>query len=297
MKNLTLSKFVFYILFLFVACIACHQTSSTDSYQPTFAADTSKNKTLIWGFPSYSYSENASLIVGYLNKRLTGAHITIKACVNWDAYVALINENKFDITLVNGIEALDASGKGYSIFGKMLDDSQSTAVIITRKDARISQPGDLKGKTIALKPSSMIPGTMMPLFYLHSRGLNVNSDIKKFNVPSFEAAIIAAYVGKSEAGLSMKRNWDVYVRDHPEILSRVELKWETPALVNNALLVNNNTDEKITSQLIRLLFSMHTNTEGKTALKQLDIKGFEPANRSTYNSTLDFKKKYDAVIH
>lgn len=143
----------------------------------------------------------------------------------------------------------------------------------------------------------MIPGTMMPLFYLYRHGLNVNSNIKKFNVPSFESAIIATYAGKSDAGLSMKRNWEVYVRDHPEILSRVELKWETPTLVNNALLIKNNTDKEITSQLISLLLSMHTTNEGKAALEQLDIKGFEKANSDTYSSMLDFKRRYDAVIH
>jgi phosphonate transport system substrate-binding protein len=243
------------------------------------------------------YCEHANLAVKYLNKRLPGAHIIVKAFPNWEEYVSCLNQNKFDITLVNGIQALDATDKGYSILGKIMDDSQFVSVIFTRKDANVIKMNDLKGKTIALPPSRMIPGTMMSLYYLYQHGLNVNNDMREINVASFESSIISTYVGKSDAGICMKRSWNVYVRDHPEILSKVDLKWETSPLINNALLVKNTTNEKITSQLMSLFFSMHTSKEGKTALKGLDVSGFEKATRDNYKPMLDFKRSYDSVIH
>jgi phosphonate transport system substrate-binding protein len=284
---------------LLLACLAfdgCNDKSA-DIYEPTFAPDTSGNETLVWGFPSFSYCENAELIVKYLNKRLSGAHIVVKACVNWDEYVSQLNQNKFDISSVNGIQAVDATLNDYTIFGKIMDDTQYSAVIVTRKDEHIKEVSDLKGKSIAFAPSRMVPGTMLPLYYLCEHGLNVNSDIKKVPVSSFESAIISTNLGKSDAGLCLKRNWLVYVRDHPEVLSNVELKWETPSLINNAMIINNKTDKKLTDQLLVLLFSMHTNKEGKEALALLNISGFEKASNETYKPVLDFKKKYDAVIH
>ncbi len=280
-----------------MALHACDPKSPPPSYQPVFASDTSGNKTLIWGFPSFSYCENAEQIVKYINKRLLHAHIVVKACVNWDEYVSYVNQHAFDISLVNGLEALDATHNGYSIFGKIMNDGEYTAVIFARKDAHIKKVSDLTGKKIAMAPSRMVPGTMMPLYYLYEHGLNVNRDITKVHVSSFESAIISTYLDKSEAGICMKRNWIVYIRDHPEILTKVELKWETPPLVNNALLVKNNTDKEITAQLMSLFFTMHTDPEGKMALNLLDISGFEKANNDTYKSTLDFKRKYDAAIH
>ncbi len=297
MKLFRLTKPAFLFLLLCFIIGSCNDQNSNETYQPAFTADTSGTKTLVWGFPSFSYCENADLIVKYLNKRLKGAHIVVKACVNWDEYVGYLKQNKFDITLVNGIQAVDVSTSGYSIFGKIMDDSQYTGVIVTRKDAQIKEVSNLKGKTVALSPSAMIPGIMMPLYYLYEHGLNVNTDIKKLSVSSFESAIISTYVGKSEAGLCMKRNWIVYCRDHPEVLSKVELKWETPPLINNALVFGNDIDKNITSQLVALFFSMHNDTEGKAALDLLKIKGFEKASKDTYKPVLDFKKKYDAVIH
>jgi ABC-type phosphate/phosphonate transport system substrate-binding protein len=296
MKKLSIIKFIFCFLLFSILFYGCNHKESTVPYQPVFSSDTSEIKTLVWGFPSFSYCQNAELIVQFLNKHLTGAHIVVKSCVSWDEYVEHLNKNEYDLTLVNGIQALDAANKGYSITGKIMNDSQYTGVIFTRKDAGIKTAGDLKGKKIAYAPSNVIPGTMMCLYYLQQHGLNVNSDIQKVDVSSFESAIIATYVDKSDAGLSLKRSWNVYVRDHPEVLEKVEFKWETPPLVHNALLIKNNTDKKIADELLSLFFSMQTTSEGKAALKRLDVEGFEKANNETYKPMMDFKRKYDAVI-
>lgn len=297
MKNILPIKQILAVLLLVLLLIYCNRKETKEVYQPVFSKAVLGDKTLVWGFPSYSYCENAELIVKYLNKRLTGAHIVVKSCVNWDEYVSYLNQNAFDITLVNGLEAINVSNHGYTIFGKIMDDSQYTGIVFARKDAGVNKIADLKGRTIALVQSKVILGSMMPLYYLYEQGLNVNDDIKKIEVSSFESAIVSTYLGKSEAGLSLKRNWDVYVRDHPEVLSKVELKWETQPLVNNALLIKMKTDKNITRQLMNLLFQMHGNQEGKTALKQLEISGFEKANKGTYKSIQEFKKKYDAVIY
>jgi phosphonate transport system substrate-binding protein len=297
MKRLSILKFIVYFLPLFIVLSACKDRGKEDSYQPVFSVDTSGNKTLIWGFPSFTYCENAELIVKYLNKRLSGVHIIVKAFASWDEYVSYLKQNKFDITLVNGMQALDATLNGYSIYGKIKDDSQFFSVVFTRKDANIRKVTDLKGKIIALPPSRMIPGTMMPIYYLYQHGLNVKTDMKKINVASFESSIISTYLGKSDAGVCMKRNWNVYIKDHSEILSKIELKWETPSLINNALLVKNTIDGKIRAQLMSLFFSMQASVEGKAALNRLDISGFENATSDMYKPMFDFKRSYDAVIH
>jgi phosphonate transport system substrate-binding protein len=299
MKRRSIIKCISYFLSLCIVLSACTDKNpeKENAYQPVFSADTSGSQTLVWGFPSFSYCEHAEQVVKYLNKHLSGAHIIVKAFSNWDEYLSYLSQDKFDITLVNGMVALAATNKGYSVFGKIMDDSQFASVIFTRKDADVKKISDLKGKTISLTPSRMIPGTMMPLYYLYQQGLNVNSEMKKVNVASFESAIISTYLGKSEVGICMKRNWEVYIRDHPEVLTMVELKWETPPLINNALLIKRTTDEKITTQLRSLFFSMNTTIEGKAALNRLDISGFEKATRDNYKPMLDFKRSYDSVIH
>lgn len=293
MKHLNL---IFYAFLLLAVLSACGNTQSENpvSYQPSFTADTTKSNTLIFGFPSFSYSEIAAPFIKHLNDHLKGTRIKMKACTSYEEYLDDLKHHRYDFTLINGIEALHAENNGYTIFGKVMDDTEYSGVIFVNKKAGINRVKELSNKTIALAPYQ---STMMALYYLFQQGVDVNKDIVLLDVSSFESAIIATYTGKSDAGVCLKRNWDVYVKTHPEILEKVELKWKSPPLINNALLFNNTTDPQTKTLLSSLLFSMHHTIEGKKALTDLQFTGFEKATNITYKPMLDFKAKYDSVIH
>jgi hypothetical protein len=90
MKRFSIVKFIFCFLLSWILFGACtnKKSAKADGYQPVFSADTSGTKTLVWGFPSFSYCEHAELVVKYLNKHLSGAHIIVKAFSNWEEYVS-----------------------------------------------------------------------------------------------------------------------------------------------------------------------------------------------------------------
>ncbi len=248
------------------------------------------------GFPNFSYSQTGGPMLKYLNAHLSGNRIKVHACVDWEEYISFLNQGKFDITIINGMVASEAKKHGYSILGKVTCDEPYSSLIITRKNSDIHKATDLKGKKVAMVPSHIIPATMMGVYYLYKKGLDVNLHIQTEAVASFEAAILAVYLGKSDAGICARRNWNVYIKDHPEILSKVEIKWETQALEQNAVLIKNTVDGKLVSHLMKLLFSMGENKDARKALERLGISGFEKADNDAYRSMLDFKKKYDSVI-
>jgi phosphonate transport system substrate-binding protein len=299
MRQFSFANFILCIAYLFLVFTGCDtgNAEKNSGYRPFFSSDTSKNRTLLFGFPSFSYSETAAPFIKYLNNHLNGIEIKMKACASFEEYLRDMEHNEYDITLINGIQALDATSHGYTIFGKVIDNGKYSGVIFIRKNAGISKIADLSGKTIALVPSKTIPGTIMPLYHLYQQGLDVDHDIMQLKVSSFESAIIATYAGECDAGICLKRSWEVYISNHPEILSKVELKWESPPLVNNALLCRKNMDPLIKSQLVNLLFSMEESADGKEALNKLQFSGFEKANSATYKPMKDFKTKYDAAIH
>jgi phosphonate transport system substrate-binding protein len=296
MKRYRSIQVAFQVLLLCIALAACNSKDPNADYQPAFAADTARQNTLVMGWPNFSYSESAAPLLQYLNAHLSGMRIKVQACVNWEEYVKLLSQGKFDITLSNGMVSSEATNYGYSIYGKITGVDPYSSLIVTRKNSDIGKVTDLKGKKVALVPSNIIPATMMGMYYLYQNGLDVNLYIHKLSVASFEAGIISVYLGESDAGICARRNWNVYIRDHPEVLSKVQIKWETPALEQNAVLIKNTVDEKMVSQLMSLFFSMHDKKDAKTALEKLGISGFEKADRETYKPMMDFKKKYDSVI-
>ena len=282
---------------IFLLTFACKPKGPADAheYQPLFSADTLEKNTLVFGFPSFSYSKSAEKLIKYINANSTGFHVKMKACISYDEYVGLLKQKKFDVTVIGGIEALAQPDSNYTIVGKISNDEAYSSVMFSRRNAGIIKVSDLKGKKVALVPSKAL-GSMMPLYYLHNNGLDVNHDIVRVNVSSFESAIIATYLGKSDAGMCLKRNWNVYVANHPEILSKVVLNWETPPLINNALLFKKGIDSTTMSQLKALLFSISNSPDGKMALDEVGVSGFEKANRNTFTPLLEFQKRYDSVI-
>lgn len=275
----------------------CDSNDSSITYQPSFVADTSTENSLVMGFPSFSYSETGSPLVAYLNAHLTGEKkVIVKSAVDWKEYLNYLKQGKFDITIINGMLASEATRYGYAILGKITSDDPYSSFIITRKGSGITKVTDLIGKKVSMVPSNLIPATMMGMYFLHQHGVDVNLKITKESVASFEASIISVYLGKSDAGICARRSWNVYVKEHPEVLSKVEVKWETPPLEHNAVLIKNTVDRKDASQLMNILFAMHGKKDARKALDRLDISGFEKANYNTYKPMLEFKKKYDAII-
>ncbi|MES2432080.1 MAG: phosphate/phosphite/phosphonate ABC transporter substrate-binding protein [Bacteroidota bacterium] len=296
MKALPLASLILYCFLLMTSFTACNSKNSGTSYQPQFADDTLDENTLIFGFPSISFIETAMPMIDYLNAHLSGVKVKLKACVTYDEYMDDLKTDKLDITFISGIGGIKLESHGYSIVGKVSDDNSYTGAIFIKKDPAIKKPADLKGKRIGIVPSKVMPGTMMPLYYLYQNGLNVNDDIVRVEASSFESAIITTYMGKTDAGVCLKRSWDVYVKSHPETLNELELKWETPPQINNALLVKEDIDSKIIAQITDVLFSMHTTPEGRAALSKVGVTGMEKANSDTYKPMMEFKRKYDDVI-
>jgi len=296
MKKNRLVLPLFFSMLLLALVLACNNRETTPVYQPAFVSDTSNQNTIVIGFPSFSYSQAMGPTIEYINAHLRGTRLKAHACVSWEEFLSLLGQRKFDLSIVNGLVACTAGGNGYEIRGKISSDEPNASLIITRRSSHINKVSDLKGKKIAIVPSNLIPASMMGKYYLYTNGLDVNTNIHTEKVASFEAAIISAYLGKSDAAICPARNWNIYLRDHPDVLSKVEVKWRTPPFEHNAILVNKKLDKKITASLLNILFSMSTKSEARSALNNASIDGFEKADSTMYRSLQEFKRKYDSVI-
>jgi phosphonate transport system substrate-binding protein len=219
------------------------------------------------------------------------------ACKDANDYQEKIKNGYFDFTIINGQILLDAIQTGYSVVAKMGDDDKYKAVIFVRNDSAIKSVADLKGKTIATSNPQALAGTMMPLLFLYKKGLDVNKDIKHLYSPSFESALMNVYFGKCSAGASKKETVVKTLRQKPEMAAKLSIMWETPQLINNAVLIKNTMEKTVGDELTRLIITLQNSEEGKKALIPLGISKFEKANASTYRPLKEFMKEYDAVIH
>ena len=104
------------------------------------------------------------------------------------------------------------------------------------------------------------------------------------------------YLGKCSAGLTTINGWHSFIKRRPEIASKVALKWTTPAVAGNTLLIRNSVNEKTVSQLKGLILNMHMNEQGRKHWQILDIVKFVPADSNTYIPFRDLLKEYSQLI-
>jgi phosphonate transport system substrate-binding protein len=277
----------------FLLFTTCKPKSTT--YEPTYSIDSAQKKTLIYGVATQAFYELNTPLVKYLNEHLEGASLKIVANSSFSIYVDKVKTRYFDLAGGNGIMALEGIQNGYSILAAVVDEDANAGVILVNKDSSINHFSDLKGKLVASAGSPAL-GHLLNMVFLYKNGLDVSKQIKLKYLESFESVILNVYLGRCSAGFTTINGWRSFLKRRPEIASKVKLKWVTPEVAGNVLLIRNSVDEKTASQLKNLIVTMHVNEQGRKALADLGYARFVPADSNTYLPFRNLLKEYQAII-
>jgi len=284
-----------------VTCFSWRTAAPGRSYAPGYSTQpSSENAVLLFGVhplhnPERLY-EVYGPIVDFLNAHLANATIRLEASRSYDDYDKKLYSRRFHFALPNPYETVNALPHGYRVFGKMGDDSDFRGIILGRQDGGIDQVADLKGKAVSFPAPTALAATMMPLYYLHTHGVDVNRDIERLFAGSQESSIMNVYLGKSAAGATWPPPWRAFAERHPELAATLVVKWETPPLINNGLVVRDDVPKEVVAQVTTLLLGLHTHEVGRALLAALPLTRFEPATNETYQPVNDFMVHYRAVM-
>ena len=224
----------------------------------------------------------------YLNKNIKNVEFKLEASRNYASYDKKLFSGYFDFSLPNPYQTVKSLEHGYKVFGKMGDDKNFRGIILVRKDSNIKNISDLKGKVVSYPAPTALAATMMPQYYLHTHGININKDIKNSYVGSQESSIMNVYLKKSIAASTWPPPWRAFIKERPEVAKEVEIKWETDYLPNNGLVVRKDIPKELVEQVSTLLFNLHTTKEGQYILKAMELSRFKKADEDTYSSVIEF---------
>lgn len=282
------------IIFFSVFCHSCRQKNKV--YEPSFSTDTSLNKILLFGVSTQSYYETTDLFVDYVKQHLNGVQLKTVSSSNFSNYIGKLDARDFHMCMANGIQALEVPENGYSILCTAVDEVSYAGAILIHKDSSINGFADLKGKTVASPGYPALAGHVLQMVYLSKKGLNVNKDIRFNYLESFESVILNVYLGKCAAAFSSTNGWRLFLKQRPEIASKVALKWTTTAVPGVAFLLRNDVEKGIASQLKNILLNMHLNERGKKALAKLGYLRFEAADSNSFQPIKDVLEEYEAFV-
>lgn len=235
-------------------------------------------------------------ILDLIEKKIGNIEIILETSANYSEYNKKLYRGDFDISLPNPFQTYNALTHEYKVIARMKPDSVFRGIFVARKDSHIKRVEQLRGKTISFPAPTALAATMMPLLYLHDKGLDVSSDIKKVYVGSQYSSILNAYVSNTIMGATWPPPWESWKKDNPEKAEMMEVVWQTESLINNGLIVKKGLDPQLVQQLIETVVGLDTTPQGKELLNKAGFEGFSVSKDSDYDQVADFLRIYDKKI-
>lgn len=235
-------------------------------------------------------------IVEHINHKLPEAHLKLEASRNYEEFEKKLYAGHFAFAMPNPYQTVQSLKHGYRVFGKMGDDQNFTGIILVRKDSGIREVSDLKGKAVAYPAKTALAATMMPQYFLHTHGIDVNRDLENRYVGSQESSILNVYYGHVAAAATWPVPWKTFSTEKPEMASQLVVQWETAPLPNNGWVVRKDIPAPLAEQFSRLLFDLHQSEQGRRMLERLPLSRFEPASDETYRPVRDFLEEFSRTV-
>jgi phosphonate transport system substrate-binding protein len=235
-------------------------------------------------------------LVTHLNKHLEGGRIELEASRDYQAFEQKFRAREADILMPNPWQTIEAQKVGYQVIAMWGDAEDFKGLFIVRKDGNIKTPADLKGKTVSYPSPTALAAAVMPQYYLHTQGININKDIQNSYVGSQESSIMNVYMGQTAAGATWPPPWRIFQKQHPVEAAQLKVIWETPALVNNSVMVRDDIPPAIRQQLTQALLDLHKTPEGREILSQMETARFHAADDGRYDIVRNYITRFEKEV-
>lgn len=281
---------------MLIGLISCGRQQETD-YQPTFTAKSQAplKEYVVGVHPLHNPKRLLEIygpILDYVNTRIPEAHFRLEAARNYEEFDKKLYAGYYDLAMPNPYQTVRAFKYGYRVFAKMGDDEEFRGIILVRKDSSIHEVTDLRGKVVAYPAKTALAATMMPQYYLHTHGVDVNSDIENHYVGSQESSILNVLRGYADAAATWPLPWKTFSVEYPEMANQLEVKWQTAPLLNNSWVARRDVPQSVVDLFKTQLLSLNETAEGKRMLERLQISRFEPATNDNYLPVIKFLETF-----
>ena len=241
-------------------------------------------------------SEAYQPLVDHLNREMPDLRFELEASRDYQAYEKKFRARSPHVLLPNPWQSLEAMKNGYRVIAMAGDAEDFKGIFIVRRDSPIKEPADLKGKLVSYPSHTAMAACIMPQYFLHQQGIDVNKDIENIYVGSQESSIMNAYLGKSAAGVTWPRPWRLFQRDHPAEAAQLKLIWETPSLLNNPVMVRDDVAPAVSRKLQQILLDLPNTPEGRAILEGMSTTRFHASDDASYEKVRDYVATFEKAV-
>jgi len=235
-------------------------------------------------------------LLDYLNTRLKGVQLTLEASRDYANFEEKYRERKPEFLLPNPWQTLQAMKVGYGVIAMAGDPKDFKGIFLVRKDSDTRLPSDLIGKAVSYPAPTALAACIMPQYFLHTRGIDVNREIENRYVGSQESSIMNVYMKNTAAGATWPPPWRAFQKDNPEKAAALTVVWETEPLVNNSVMVRDDIPTGIREQVRELLRGLPDTEEGRAILAGMETARFIPAVDRDYDVVRAYVERFEKEV-
>lgn len=269
---------------------------------PRYAPATEADPTPVYSFAVHPLHNPAKLqeaygpLVAHLNAQIRGARFELEASRDYASYEDKLRRRQPEFALPNPLHTIHAIKGGYHVLAMAGSEDEFRGVFIVRRDSRISKPQDLKGLAVSYPSSTALAACIMPQYFLHRAGIDVNKDIRNRYVGSQESSIMNVYLGESAVGVTWTVPWRLFQRDHPEEARQLKQIWQTPPLQNNSVMARADMPAALVDQVRQQLLRLGDTPAGQRILEGMAVQGFYPADDQSYAPVERFMTEFQREV-
>ena len=242
-------------------------------------------------------------LIDYLNGRLQGARLTLEASRDYAKFEEKYRARRPEFLLPNPWQTLQAMKIGYRVIAMSGEPRDFKGIFVVRRDSNLTRPADLKGKSVSYPAPTAVAACIMPQYFLHNHGINVNADIENRYVGSQESTIMNVYLKQTAAGATWPMPWRAFQKDHPREAAELKVIWETESFVNetesfvnNSVMVRADVPPEVGEQVRVLLLGLDRTKEGKSILAGMETACFLPASDRDYDVVRRYVSRFEREV-
>lgn len=235
-------------------------------------------------------------LIDYLNAELKGARLILEASRDYTNFEGKYIKRQPEFLLPNPWQTIQAMNHGYSVIAMAGESADFKGLFIVRADGGINVPADLKGKAVSYPSATALAACIMPQYFLHTHGINVNKDIENRYVGSQESSIMNVYLKLTVAGATWPTPWRAFQKDHPKEAAELKVIWETESFINNSVMVRDDVPAHIRELIRKCLLELHETEQGKAILAGIETARFIPASDKDYDVVRAYMERFEKEI-
>lgn len=235
-------------------------------------------------------------LVNYLNQSAPEAHIALESSRDYQAFEKKFRAREGEILMPNPWQAIQAMHAGYHVIAMWGKAEDFKGLFIVRKDGGIQKPADLIGKTVSYPSPTAFAAGVMSQYFLHTHGIDINKDIQNAYVGSQESSIMNVFLKQSAAGATWPPPWRMFQKEHPSEAAELQVAWETPHLVNNAVMLRDDVPAATGQKILKALLSLQDTPEGKKILAGMETDRFYAAKDADYDVVRQYITRFEKEV-